>query len=182
MSDNKDSPPFSLPPQIDLSTVVDINDPKFIAKLYEVFKADFIYAPPNFQGEPLIVPWEQPKRDSKEESFWHLITHGPEHTICCPERCKRLPWPKHIIENCGHPFISIYEESRTVQRGTFNRTHIFLMFSEEEGYLVILEEQENEYSSGYALVSAYPVFRKHQIRKYYKKCPEHKKPRPLLYK
>lgn len=187
-----------LPQKLNLTDFSDIND--FIKHLYFIFEQDFKNNGPVYFGGkpvlindlPLYVRCEKLLQKGltcnnkyscdncvfvdKEDIFNHITCREQSDAMRTPgifeeERASRLPWIKHIIENCNkeHPSIKYYE---TTVKGN-NRICFWL---EIEKFLVILTE-DNE--GRLYLTSAYYLYNRKKSdrpRSDYKKfCKKQKK-------
>ncbi len=139
---------------------------KYLKAIYKVFKEDFVYKRPVFQGKKLGIKRYPLADDGKEATFWHMISEGKKEEDRLPDlrRCERIRWPKPIIEHSEFPKIKIWENKR---RG---EGRVCIWFEEVE-YLVILAKRK-----GYILFwTAYPVFRSHRKRKLNREYEEYLK-------
>lgn len=153
-----------LPPKLNLENFSDIN--AFIKHLYIIFEEDFKNNEPVFFGNkpiqinnlPLHRRCEKLLKKGltcnnqyncnncifvdKEDIFNHITCREQNEEIRTPgifeeERASRLPWIRHIIENCNdeHPSIKYYE---TIVRGNLKKC----FWLEIEKFLVILTEDD----------------------------------------
>ena len=86
----------------------------YLEAVYGLFRQDFITTHPIFRGLPVKVLITN-KSEGKEETFWHIISEGKneENRDIDPERCKRIRWPKPIIDNSETEIIlQIWETKR----------------------------------------------------------------------
>lgn len=131
---------------------------KYLNALYRLFRKDFIESQPSFQGS-LVGITKHPYSQNKEATFWHIISEGnvEEDRIPDFERCKRIRWPRAIIEHCDDlPLIQVWESVR----GREKRTLLRLIFGEND-YLIVLAWHK----SIVLLVTAYLVTWQSQKRK-----------------
>lgn len=129
---------------------------KYLKRLYNYFKQNFIDSKPTFQGVALGVK-RHPIEQGKEATFWHIISEGKVEDDRLPDfrRCERIRWPRPIIEHSTEPVIKVWEN----KRGR-NETRICLWLEQQE-YLVVLAKRKN-----YVLLwTAYPVTQPHSKRK-----------------
>lgn len=105
---------------------------KYCEALYGFFSQDFKNENVIFRGLQIflmIYPFEQ----GKEASFWHCISEGEieEDRTIDLQRCKRIKWPRSIIDRDGIKEIKVWKNSR---HGCQN----YLLLVEDERYLVVL--------------------------------------------
>jgi len=132
--------PDWLPELVELSDY-EGNWDKYLRAIYSIFINDFIIAHPIYQGS--IVNILRPEiSEGKEATFWHIISEGKieEDRIIDPDRCKRIRWPRPIIENSSTEKILFVWES---QRGSENRILIRLTFLDED-YIVVLVRRKGK--------------------------------------
>ena len=147
--------PAWLPPFVEFNDY-DRNWDCYFEALYQFFKRDFVDSSPSFRGIRLGLK-RHPFIDGKEATFWHLISEGPEELKRNPDfqRCKRIRWPRPVIENVDGSIIKIWENKR--RRG---ETRTCLWFESQE-YLVVLALRKD-----YLLPwTAYMVKEPHRQRK-----------------
>jgi hypothetical protein len=128
---------------------------RYLDALYGFFQQDFVRSKPVFRGETLALK-RHPVVQSKEATFWHIISGGPQEAGRVPDlrRCERVRWPRPVIEHADEPVLKVWRN----QRGAEAR--VCLWFEGEE-YLVVLARRE-----GYLLFwTAYPVTEPHSKRK-----------------
>lgn len=108
---------------------------RYLESIYQIFRKDFIESQPVFRGSRVLAI--NPKRaQGKEATFWHIISEGKDEEERNPdfERCKRIRWPRSIIEKgYTEPILKIWESSR----GRESRVLIRLTFADND-YLVVL--------------------------------------------
>jgi hypothetical protein len=111
---------------------------KYLSALYQFFRKDFIESRPLFRETPVGIA-KHPYSQGKESTFWHLISEGnvEEDRIPDFERCKRVRWPRAIIENHEMPFVQVWE----TMRGREKRILLRFIFDKED-YLVVLAEHK----------------------------------------
>ncbi|MFH1429891.1 MAG: hypothetical protein ABIH39_09150, partial [Candidatus Margulisiibacteriota bacterium] len=124
-----------IPPLIKHTEYKDIED--FIEAIYKHFKEDFVDNKPTFRDKRLGLK-RLPLKDGKEATFWHFISKGDKKREINLPRCKRIKWPKPIIENEHKPEIKVFSNRRRR-----NEKRILLWF-ESINYVVILA-QRNDY-------------------------------------
>jgi len=108
---------------------------KYLNALYQFFRIDFIDSKPQFHGTPVGIT-KHPYSQGKEATFWHIISEGNVEEDRTPdfERCKRIRWPRAIIEQCdGETSIQVWEN----MRGREKHTLIRLIYAEND-YLIVL--------------------------------------------
>lgn len=148
------SSPDWLPPLV-LFSEYDGNWESYLDALYALFKDDFIYSKPVFQGKQLGLK-RYPLSQGKEATFWHMTSEGSDEESRIPDfrRCERVRWPKPVIENDSDPAVKVWRN----QRGRENRICLWLV---QENYLVVLADRGR-----YILPwTAYLVEKPHQQRK-----------------
>jgi len=131
---------------------------KYLNALYQFFRIDFIDSKPQFRSTPVNIT-KHPYSQGKEATFWHIISEGNTEEDRIPdfERCKRVRWPKAIIEHSDdEASIQVWENIR----GREKRTLIRIIFSEYD-YLIILAWHKTTV----LLVTAYLITWESQKRK-----------------
>ena len=130
---------------------------KYLNALYQFFRKDFIESNPLFRGSSVGIT-KHPYSQGKESTFWHIISEGKTEEDRTPdfERCKRVRWPRAIIENRETPSIQVWE----TMRGREKRILLRFLF-EESDYLVVLAEHKG----AVLLITAYLVTRESQKRR-----------------
>ena len=132
----------------------------YIDAVYKLFKKDFLDDGIQYNG--LVVDIiKGPYFQEKEFTFWHIITEGKKEDERTPdmERCKRICWPKVVVENSGHRNIKVWEVIRR-KKNRGKQRRICICYGNWE-YLVILNIRSNKY----LFCTAYPVFNSHTKRK-----------------
>lgn len=122
---------------------------KYVEKIFEIFKNDFINFKPSYQNKPVL--FDNRQINNYPACFWHLITEDKikdcdrvsENNISLL-RCERICWIKPIIENYTDQIVSVWENERKRKLNT-----IFLL--ENFDYVVILTNVKNKFY----LVTAY---------------------------
>jgi hypothetical protein len=146
-----DTPPEWLPELIQVGG----NWGELVETLYNVFKRDFIFGGPRYDGLPV---WHDKKKldgDTKEEGFWHCITRTDYQTgdrLPEYERAKKLTWCRATIDNSQTPDVLDfdYEESS----GRIRR----YLWVHECDYVVILEKViRKKKIIAYLLITAFPL-------------------------
>lgn len=130
---------------------------KYLAALYQFFQNDFIKSKPLFRGTSVGIT-KHPYSQGKVSTFWHLISEGKIEEERTPdfERCKRIRWPRAIIENHSDSVVQVWE----TMRGREKRILIRFIF-ENEDYLVVLAEHKGTI----LLITAYLVTWQSQKRR-----------------
>ncbi|HPP63434.1 MAG TPA: hypothetical protein PKV01_09405 [Anaerolineales bacterium] len=130
---------------------------KYIETLYRFFRRDFFESKPSFRNVPVGIT-KHPYSQGKEATFWHLISEGKieEERIPDFERCKRIRWPRAIIENYSDSVVQVWE----TMRGREKRILLRFIF-EKDDYLVVLAEHKGMI----LLITAYLVTWQSQKRK-----------------
>lgn len=130
-------------------------------ELYQVFRQDFLVTQPIYKNQRV---WIFPdKNKGKEDIFWHLTSQENRRMsdrVPSPDRCKRLPWIRSVIENSYRPEVKNwdYEEGD----GTI-KTYLWV---EALDYLVILKKYQD---GGRRLITAFCVGYKNTRHKLEKK-------------
>lgn len=158
-----DSPNW-LPPMVELSeTGGDWEE--YNELIYSIFLDDFILNKTFCDGNPVVV--DRNIVDGKMQGFWHITSEKGEY-----ERCKRIRWPKALIQNKSSGDLYIWENER--KKGRVNLLIYWHSESEEDpGYLVVLKKKEKYYF----LVTAYPIEREHGKQKKLKEYYDYEKSR-----
>lgn len=128
---------------------------RYVEKVYEYFKHDFIDHKPIFRGRRLGLK-RHPLSQGKEATFWHFTSEGPDEPNRIPDlrRCERIRWPRPIIELGDAKGVKVWTSIRNNEL----RIHLWL---ESKDYLVVLADRGD-----YLLPwTAYPVTRDHTRRK-----------------
>ncbi len=130
---------------------------KYIETLYRFFRRDFFESKPSFRNVSVGIT-KHPYSQGKEATFWHLISEGKieEERIPDFERCKRIRWPRAIIENYSDSVVQVWE----TMRGREKRILLRFIF-EKDNYLVVLAEHKGMI----LLITAYLVTWQSQKRK-----------------
>ena len=138
---------------------------KYLEALYYIFGETFIKNKPVFRSQR-VGHKRHPLEKGKEVTFWHLISDGKgEDTREIHfDRCKRIRWPKPIIEAFDSQQIKLWTESRNGEP----RHHIALL---DFSYLVVLAER-----SGYVIIwTAFYLEQNHRRRKLKRRWERFKK-------
>jgi len=130
---------------------------KYLDALYQVFRTDFIESKPIFRGTSVGIT-KHPYSQGKESTFWHITSEGKVEEDRIPdfERCKRVRWPRAIIENYNDAFVQVWE----TMHGREKRILLRFIF-EENDYLVVLAEHKGTI----LLITAYLVTWQSQKRR-----------------
>ncbi len=126
--------------------------------VYGVFRRDFVANKPSYKGKRLALK-AHPIVDGKEYTYYHFTHSGNIETDRIPDfrRMERIGYPNPLINNSTHTTLKVWRN----KRGNNNR---ILIFHEEEGYLVVLDDRQ-EYILPW---TAYYVEYNHQKRKFIK--------------
>jgi len=105
---------------------------RYVEKVYECFKQDFIDHKPVFRGRRLGLK-RHPVSQGKEATFWHMTSEGNDEANRTPDlrRCERIRWPRPIIELADAKGVKVWASIRNNE----HRIHLWL---ESEDYLVVL--------------------------------------------
>jgi hypothetical protein len=118
---------------------------------------------------------KEPKYRGKEFAFWHLISEGEseEERIPDMERCKRIKWPKVIVENCSDEKVHVW---KTVRRRKNRSNQKRIIFCYDWIYAVVLTERKGYY----LFCTAYPLanIRAKKFKKEYEKYINNAKTAP----
>jgi hypothetical protein len=129
----------------------------YLERVYSIFSSDFIKNRVLYKNKVVSIR-KYPITDGKEQAFWHLISDGgvEDERVVDIERCKRIRWPKPVIETTDLSDYWVWEN----QRGSEKR---ILLYIHEERYLVVLGVR-----NGYFLLcTAYFVEQNHRHIKLY---------------
>jgi hypothetical protein len=135
----------SLYPLPDLILLSDYNDnwEDYIKDVYQIF-LDTVVDKLTFLDLPIRCRYMQ-HINGMHGSFWHIVTSNPERSkndedrILDFERCERIKWIPHIINNYDNNKISCWEN----KRGNNNNIVLWL---QEENYMIILSKRKDYYS------------------------------------
>jgi len=129
---------------------------KYLGKLYEIFKKDFIDSKPQYDNKPVLFNNRQ--INNYPACFWHLITEDKvEHYDRMSEenisllRCERICWIRPVIENHSDNIVSVWENKRKRKTNT-------IFFLEDLDYIVILTNVKNRFY----LLTAYYINHSHR--------------------
>ncbi len=110
--------------------------------VYQFF-LDSIVGKLTFLGLPVSCRYFQPIGDM-HRSFWHLITENPENSqndedrLVDYQRCERIKWIPHIINNCNDSNVACWENKRGGNTNT-------VLWLQQEKYMVILSKRNGYY-------------------------------------
>lgn len=133
---------------------------RYLEATYEVYRRDFVFSRPVFEGERLALK-RHPVDRGKDATFWHIVSSGPIEDDRLPDlrRFERIGWPRAIIANVSDPAVLVWENVRRSDR----RVCLWLPAAD---YLVVLAKRPT-----YTLLwTAYPTDRAHtrsKLRKEY---------------
>jgi len=108
-----------------------------------------------------VVHKRLPFREGRNATFYHLVTWGSEDhedRSISSERCRRITWPRAIIEHYQDESIWVWEKEI---KGTI-RIHMYLV---AERYVVVLEPRVSGDRTVMYLWTAYIVDSEHYHRK-----------------
>jgi hypothetical protein len=127
----------------------------YLQALYEHFCRDFVSSCPQFGGRRVRLK-RHPVTDSKEATFWHVISEGREEANRTPDirRCERIQWPCALIESAGTDRVNCWKNSRK------GETRIVIALT-DFSYVVVLS-QRNDYL---VLWTAYCIEQQHRREK-----------------
>jgi len=141
--------PAWLPAQLNL----DGTWQSILERLYKIFCDDFRYHQTKHRDLPVfydnrIIPDGQ----NKEEGFWHLTERKDRESgirTYDPERSRRLPWARPIIESEARPEILVFDYDPQVKNKRIRR----FIWLKDYDYLVILKKTKKDY----ILLTAYYI-------------------------
>jgi hypothetical protein len=127
---------------------------KYVDYLFGVFKKDFIYSAPTYDGARVSCR-RDPIFDGKYAGFWHCISEGKNENERTPDlrRCERIGWVRPIIENSPEATITIWINRKK------SDLRCYLWFNKE--YLVVLSKRKKYF----LLITAFLTDRKHTVKK-----------------
>ena len=128
----------------------------FLERTYQRFLRDFVRSKPQVENKRWAMK-RFPLRDGKEATFYHLTTSGPveEDRLPEPERCRRMPWNRALIDDMGSENVCVWE----VKRGRNKRIN---MAPTDFSHLVVLEDRGDHIM----IWTAYGVEHRNQRKKY----------------
>ena len=108
---------------------------RYVEKVYEYFKQDFVDHKPVFRGRRLGLK-RHPLSQGKEATFWHMTSEGNDEANRTPDlrRCERIRWPRPIIELADVKGLKVWASIR-------NNEHRIHLWIESEDYLVVLADR-----------------------------------------
>jgi len=129
---------------------------KYLGKLFEIFKKDFIDSKPQYDNKPVL--FDNRQINNYPACFWHLITENKikdydrvsEENISLL-RCERICWIRPVIENYTDNIVSVWENKRRRKTNT-------IFFLEDLDYIVILTNVKNRFY----LLTAYYINHSHR--------------------
>lgn len=139
----------------------------YFDNLYDFFQTQILDASLTWTpGQHLISFRRNPEAFGRHESFWHAVSGehiGSADRIPEPERCKRLSWIRHMIEefNCIYP-----ENNSTLIKwwvSDRNRTRPRYMIAVADFSYVVIVEQRPTYA---IFVTAFFVERPRRRKKF----------------
>lgn len=136
----------------------------YVERVYAVFYADFVARrPPTLNGARVSLR-RYPELQGKSAAFWHLITEGKVEEDRYPviERCRRIAWPRAILERAVADRSSVRAWRNERARG-----ERLLIATLEFDYVVVLDvrQDKEENRRFYLLLTAYPVEEQHRREK-----------------
>lgn len=160
-------------PKLELSDDYDNNWEKYQEALYEIFKYDFIFSKPNFEGIPVNIR-KHPIEYGKEEAFFHVTCQDyMKNGERVPDfrRCERIRWVKAFIENynCDSSQCEECEGVKVWSEPYKNTTRVHMLL-EEERYIVVVERR-NTYC---LLITAFFFEQEHSLKKKLKHYQQYK--------
>jgi hypothetical protein len=132
----------------------------YVDAVYRIFRRDFIYSQPLFQGRPCYCD-VRPDSDGRECGFWHIVTTGRIETERVPDlrRCERIAWPRAIIDAADTSLVRVWpSERRRAGKGTEMRLNLA---PADFSYLVVLRPTKR----AFLLLTAFFLEHEHQRRR-----------------
>jgi len=142
--------------------------PEYEAKIYAIFKHDFIDTCPTFEEKKVAIR-KEPRIDGHEQAFYHVTNkefEADKERVPDSKRCERIKWVRAFIENynCDPSLCDDCDGIKVWEETYKNNARVHLLF-EEENYVVILERREKYV----LLITAYYFDYPHALRKELKK-------------
>ena len=132
---------------------------EYLNYLHQLYLDDFSNQTTYYNGKPIKTA-KSLSYNLRETTFEHLVTEEYKgKRIYDDERCKRIKWIKHIIDNCtsSHcPYLRCFREKK-------NRV---IMWCTRVDYIIVLDDRKNHYF----LVTAYCVKYENKRRELQKKA------------
>jgi hypothetical protein len=124
----------------------------YLAKLYDIFRTDFLKSQPSLIGKVCIVSADL-AADGKEEIFWHLITEEQGGTrVPSMRRCERLCWVRPMIEGVPPGRTNLWTELRP-----HGVTRVLVALNDFSHLVVLKDIKKN-----LLLITAFDVAHQHQ--------------------
>ena len=158
-----------LPPKIEFS-IYKGDWFRYLEDVYLVYLKTLVWDRAAFQ-EKTVYTIAEPKRDDKEDTFWHIVEgKGEDKTETDFGRYACIPWVRKVIESNIPGDIAWWIEKRTKvgKRRGIERLHITLR---DFSYIVVL----NVLGNRYLLITAYPIKSEWDRKKYKKRFDRWKK-------
>lgn len=72
---------------------------RYVERLHEQFRADFVNSKPGWPGKPVHLK-RHPEYEGKSATFWHMISEGEVESDRTPDmrRCERIAWPRPVMD------------------------------------------------------------------------------------
>ena len=147
-------------------TDCDGDSEKYIEKLFEIFKKDFIESRPVFNGKPVL--FDKNLDGDKPNTFVHITTETDPITkqrILSMPRCERIGWLRQVIDNNSDSEVLVWEKVHYSKKKKTNRVCLYLECGD---YLVILDEQKHGFYIITGIYVDYP-YQKKRHRKEFEK-------------
>lgn len=122
----------------------------WIEAAYKLFRADFVHSRAGFDGLVVTLQVGDGNGDGRGEAFWHLTSEKDRQTgkrERKPERCRRIRWPRPILDATGRPQIRVWTSTRP------KRATRLLVAVDDFSYVVVMEKLP----SSALLITAYDV-------------------------
>lgn len=139
---------------------------KYIEKLFEIFKKDFIDSRPIFRGKPVL--FDKTLDRGKPSTFVHITTETDQKTkqrILSMRRCERIAWLRKIIENHSDSSVLVWTKIHYSRKRKTNRVCLYLECGD---YLIILDENKHGFYVITGIYVDYPNQKKRHREEYEK--------------
>ncbi len=146
---------------------------KYIEKLFEIFKKDFMDSRPTFNGKPVL--FDKKLDGGKPNTFVHITTETDPTTkqrILSMRRCERIGWLRQVIDNYSDADVLVWTKEHYSSKRKTNRVCLYLECGD---YLVILDENKHGFYIITGIYVDYPYQKKRHRKEFerYSKPPNH---------
>jgi hypothetical protein len=109
----------------------------YLDRIYAIFNADFIAAPPKTAFGKRFALKRLPIARGKEATFWHMIQEGKIEEERTPDfrRCERIRWPRCFIDQAENGELRTW---RQVRNGSEQRIVVAL---KDFSYVLVLADR-----------------------------------------